>query len=77
MGEDHEVDLFRRESIFLHLVKDSLHMTGMTRINEDRHLSVDQVRVTIVLIGILPEVNVKILFQFHYLSSDPLHPPFT
>jgi hypothetical protein len=43
-------------------VKDSFHMTGMTRINEDRHLSVDNVRVTIVLLGILPKIGIKVFF---------------
>jgi len=43
-------------------------MTGMTWIDENRYFSPDQISVAIILIGILPQIGVKILFQFHKIS---------
>jgi len=43
-------------------------MTGMTWIDENRYFSPDQISVAIILIGIEPQIGVKILFQFHKIS---------
>jgi hypothetical protein len=68
MGQDDEINLFRRNPIPFHLMKKMGNMTGMTRINEDRHLSVDNVRVTIVLMGILPQIGVEVFPKLHMID---------
>jgi hypothetical protein len=68
MGEDDQIDLFRRNPIFFNLMKEIGKMTGMAWIDENRYLTTDQIGIAIVLIGIEPQVGIKILFRFHYHS---------
>jgi hypothetical protein len=70
MGENDEIDFFRRNPIFLHLTKEIGDMTGMTRIDQNRDLAKDQIGVAIVFIGILPKVGIQVFFEFHFLSTD-------
>jgi len=41
-----------------------LQMAGMPRIDQDRYLSADGIGATIVVIGILPKIGIKILSSF-------------
>jgi hypothetical protein len=70
VGDEDEVDFFWREPILLHLVEDLLKMAGMARIDEEGHLPIDHISVTIVLIGILPQVGIEALSQFHRLPVN-------
>jgi hypothetical protein len=54
MGKDDQINLFGRNPISFHLMEEIGNMTGMTWIDENSLLSVDQVSVTVVLILILP-----------------------
>jgi hypothetical protein len=54
MGKDDQINLFGRNPISFHLMEEFGNMTGMTWIDENSLLSVDQVSVTVVLILILP-----------------------
>jgi hypothetical protein len=43
-------------------------MTGVTWIDENGFISMDQISVTIVLIRILPQVGIEVFSQLHPLS---------
>jgi hypothetical protein len=68
MGDDHKGDLFRRDSVLLHLMEDPAEVTGMTWIDEDGHLPIDHISITIVLIGILPKIGIEVFFKFHKID---------
>jgi hypothetical protein len=68
VGHDDQTDLLARNSILLHLAKETWNMVGMTRIDENRYLSADQVRVTVIFVNTLPEVGIKISLKFHPLE---------
>jgi hypothetical protein len=40
-------------------------MTGMTRIDEDCHLSTDQISVAVIFISILPKIGIEVFFKVH------------
>jgi hypothetical protein len=65
VGEDDQVNPFRRNPIPLHLVQEFAEMTGMSWIDQNGHVSMDHISVTIVLIRILPQIGIKIFFKFH------------
>jgi hypothetical protein len=46
-------------------------MTGMTRIDENRYLTTDQIGVAIVFVRILPQVGIEVFFDLHPLSFLP------
>jgi hypothetical protein len=50
------------------LVQEFAEMTGMSWIDQNGHVSMDHISVTIVLIRILPQVGIKVFFKFHYHS---------
>jgi hypothetical protein len=72
MRQDDEIDLLRRNPILIHLIKEIRNMTGMTRIDENRYFSSDQISIAIILIRILPQIGIEILFQLHSLSYETL-----
>ena len=45
--------------------EESAEMVGMARVNEDRHLPIDQIGIAIVFVRILPQVSVEVFFDFH------------
>jgi hypothetical protein len=48
-------------------MKEMGDMTGMTRIDENRHLTTDQIGVAIVFIGVLPQIGIETLIELHPL----------
>ena len=52
MGDDDKRYLLRGEPILFHLLKELLQVAGMPRIDENRLLAIDDISITIVLIGI-------------------------
>jgi hypothetical protein len=49
-------------------MKEMGDMTGMTRIDEGGYLSMNQITVTIVLIGISPKIGIEVFPELHPLS---------
>ncbi len=69
MGDDDQIDLFWRNPVSFHLVKEIVDVTGMTGIDENSHLSPDHVGVAIVLIRIKPHVGIEVVFNLHRFLS--------
>jgi hypothetical protein len=44
------------------------NMTGMPRIDENRLLAIDDISITIVLIGIPPKVGIEVFLKFHKID---------
>jgi hypothetical protein len=65
VSDNDNVNLLRRDPVLLDLTKKRRNMLKVTGVNQNRDLTADQVAVTVVLAGILPEVDEKIFFQFH------------
>jgi hypothetical protein len=55
-------------------VEDLLQVAGMSRIDENRGLAIDDISITIVLIRILPKIGIKILLQLHPFDRSDPHP---
>jgi hypothetical protein len=71
MGQDDQINLLRRNPISFHLMEEMGDMTGMTRIDENRYLTTDQIGVAIVFVRILPQVGIEVFFDLHPLSFLP------
>jgi hypothetical protein len=67
MGDEYQVYLFRGEPILFHLVKNLLQVADMTRIDKSGHLPLNHISVAIVLIGVPPEIGIKVFFKLHRL----------
>jgi len=65
VGQNDQINLFWRNSISFHLMKEVRNVTGMTWIDEDRHFSMDQIGVAVVFVNILPKVGIEVFFKFH------------
>jgi hypothetical protein len=65
MGHDDQIDLFWRNPISFHLIKEMGKMSGMTRIDENGLFSLDYIGVAVVFIWILPKIGIKVFFKFH------------
>jgi hypothetical protein len=65
MGQDDKIDLFRRYPISVHLLEEVGNVTGMTRIDKDCDLSVDEISVAVIFICILPKVGIEVFFKLH------------
>jgi hypothetical protein len=68
VGDENHVNLFRRNPVFFHLVKESLNMTGVAWIDENSFVSLDHIGVAIVFIWILPQVGIKVLVKLHSID---------
>jgi hypothetical protein len=71
MGQDDKIDFFRGDSISFHLLEEVGNMTGMTRIDENRYLSVDQIGIAVIFICILPKVGIEVFFNLHPIELPP------
>jgi hypothetical protein len=49
-------------------MKEIGNMTGMTRIDENRYLSTDQISVAVIFISILPKIGIEVSLKFHEFS---------
>jgi hypothetical protein len=68
MGDDDKLYLLRGEPILFHLMKDLLQVARMPRIDEDCLLAMDDISITVVFVGILPKIGIKVFFEFHHPS---------
>jgi len=68
MGDDDKLYPLRGEPILFHLVKDLLQVAGMPRIDENCPLAIDDISITIVLIGILPRIGIEVFLKFHKID---------
>jgi hypothetical protein len=65
VGQNDKINLSWRYPIFFHLVEEIGDVTGMTRIDEEGYLSMDQISVAIIFVSILPGVGIEVFFKFH------------
>jgi hypothetical protein len=68
MGDDNQLYLLRGEPILFHLMKNLLQVAGMPRIDENQLLAIDDISITIVLIGIPPKVGIEVFLKFHKID---------
>jgi hypothetical protein len=69
MGDEDKIDLFRIDSIPFHLKEDAPEVAGMAGVDEKGEVFLDHIGITIVFIGILPEIGVEALFELHGFFS--------
>jgi hypothetical protein len=53
------------------------NVAGMTWIDENGYLPMNQITVTIVLIGISPKIGIEVFSELHFLSTALADPHFS
>jgi hypothetical protein len=65
VGQKDQINLFWKDSVSLHLTEEIGDVTGMARIDENGNLSMNQISVAVIFVGILPKVGTEAFFNFH------------
>jgi hypothetical protein len=65
MGQNDQINLFRRDPVSFHLTEEIGDVTRMTGVDEDCDISMDQISITVIFVNILPKVGIEVFFKFH------------